>query len=61
MCSFFPLVKNYHVTKEYDGDKPFKINCQLFNGFIRCSGKSGEPIYITFLHADMYALGLYPE
>ena len=57
---FVPLLKKYHVTEEDDCDKPFKITCESCNGFVRCSGKSGELLYITFLYEGMSNLGLYP-
>ena len=39
----------------------FKITCQRCNGFVTCSVNSGEVLYITFLHAGMSTIGLYPE
>ena len=57
--SFVPLVKNYHVNYEED-DKPIEIACKHCNGFVRFSGRSGELLYINFIHADMYTIGLYP-
>ena len=45
---FVPLVKQHHVTYAED-NKPLKITCQKCNGFLRCSGSSGEILYITFL------------
>ena len=56
-----PLVKHYHVTYVGDDDKPLKITFQNFDGFIRCSGKSGKLLYITILHSGISTLGLYPE
>ena len=45
---------------EEDNNK-LKIAFQRCNGFVTCSGRSVELIYITFIHAGMYTLGLYPE
>ena len=45
---FVPLVKHHHVNYGEDY-KPLKINCQKCNGFVRCSGSSGELLYITFM------------
>ena len=56
-----PLVKTYRVTYVDDDDKPSKITCQRCNGYVRCDGKNGELIYITFLHAGMSTLGIYPK
>ena len=38
-----------------------KITCKIHIGFVTCSGRSGELIYITFLHYGMSTLGLYTE
>ena len=43
-----------------DNDKIFKITFQHCNGFVRCSVKSGEQLYIHFIHDGMFNLGLYP-
>ena len=58
--SFVPLVKYYNLTYEED-NKPLKINCRLFDGFFTCSEKSGELLYITFIHDEMSTLGIYSE
>ena len=55
------MVEYYYVTWVNDDEKPFIITCQCFNGYVKCAVKSGEIIYITFLHAGMVSLGLYPE
>ena len=60
-CSFVTLVKYYHVTYVDDDNKPFKINCQICNDFLTCAGKSGDILYIAFLHAGMSTIGIYPE
>ena len=60
MCSLVPLVKHYFVTMEED-DNQFKITCQSSNGFVTCSGSSGELLYIEFLHYGMCTIGIYPE
>ena len=60
MGSLVPLVKQYCVTMEEDDNK-FKITCQCCNGFVTCSGMSGELIYITFLRDGFSTIGLYPE
>ena len=39
----------------------FKITCKHCNVFVTCSCKSGELLYITFLHAIMSTLRPYPE
>ena len=44
-----------------EDDNKFKITCQCCNGFVTCKGRSGELIYITFLHYGLYSIGLYPE
>ena len=53
LSSFFPLVKNYHVTYVDDENKPFKVTCKNCNGFLRCAIKSGEQLYIGFIHEGM--------
>ena len=60
MCSLVSLVKHYFVTMEED-DNQFKITCQSSNGFVTCSGSSGELLYIEFLHYGMCTIGIYPE
>ena len=39
----------------------FRINCQHYNGFVTCSGNSEDLLYITFLCAEFFTLGLYHE
>ena len=58
--SLVTLVEHYFVTMEED-DTLFKITYQIFNGFVTFKGRSGELIYITFLHARLYTLVPYPE
>ena len=59
MPSLVPPIKHYNVNMvEYYNQ--FKITCQRFNGFVTCSGRSGELLYVTFLHAGMSTLVLYP-
>ena len=53
--------KHYHVTEMSDGDKPFKIICQNCHGYVRCDGKSGELLYITFINSGMSNLGICHE
>ena len=60
MHSLVPLVKHYFVTLEKD-DNLLKITCQCSNGFVTCKGRSGEMLYINFLHAEFYTLVIYPE
>ena len=60
MSSLVPLLKHYNVTMEED-DNEFKINCQSCNVFLTCSDRCGELLNITFIHAGMSTLGLYPE
>ena len=57
--SLAPLVKQYFVNVEED-DNLFKITCQRCNGFVTCKYKSGKLLYVTFLHAVLCTLGLYP-
>ena len=57
----FSPCKNCHVTYLDDDNKPFKIICQRCNRFVRCAGKSGELLYINFIHEVMPTLELYPE
>ena len=56
-----PLAKHYHVNNVDGGDKPLEFNCQGCNGFVKCSGKSGELIYITLFRAFISTLGLHPK
>ena len=42
MRSLVSLVKHYFVNIEEDDNNKFKINCKIFNGFVTCSGRSGE-------------------
>ena len=44
-----------------EDDNLLKIICQLGNGFVTCKVRSGELLYINFLHAGLYNIGLYPE
>ena len=44
-----------------DVDKLFKITCQCCNGYLICAVRNGELLYITFLHAGMSSIVLYPE
>ena len=44
-----------------EDENKLKITCQHFNGFVICKGRSGELLYIDFLHAVIYTLGLYYE
>ena len=60
LYSLVTLVKHYHVTMEEDYNQ-FKITCQCCNGFVTCYGVNVELIYITFLHAIISTLGIYPE
>ena len=60
MRALVPLVKHCNMALEED-DKKFKIICKLCNGFVTCLGHIGELLYITFLHAGMSTIGIYPE
>ena len=42
-------------------DNQLRITFQSCNGFVTCSGRSGELLYITFLRSGMSTIGLYPE
>ena len=55
------LVKHYHVNYVYDDNKPFIITYKYCNRLIICAGKSGELIFIPFIHADMSTIGILPE
>ena len=44
-----------------DDDKPLKIHCSHCNRYIKISGRSGEILYVNFLHAGMTNIGLYPK
>ena len=44
-----------------EDDNTFKTTCQFCNGFVTCSGRSEELLYITFLRYGISTLGLYPE
>ena len=48
--SLVPLTKHYFVNMEED-DKNIKITRKRCNGFVECSGRSVELIYITFLYS----------
>ena len=54
------LLRKYFVTMEED-DNQLKITCQLCNGVVTCSIRSGELLDITFLHSGTSTLGIYPE
>ena len=58
--SFVLLVKNYFVTMEED-DNQFKITCKRCNGFVTCSVRSGELLYIIFIRYGFYNFGLNTE
>ena len=60
LALFVPLEKHYHVTYEED-DKPLKVTCQRFNGFVTRFGRSRELIYITSILSGMFTLGPYPK
>ena len=60
MRSFVPLVKHYFVTME-DDENQFKITCQHCNGFVTYSGRSGELLYINFIHAGFSTIGIHPK
>ena len=55
-----PLVKHYSVTMEKDDNK-LKITCQRSNGFVTGKFRSGEMLYIKFIHAILSTVGLYPK
>ena len=59
--SFVPLIKYQYVTYKDDNDKPLKLTINTVNGFVRCDGKTGDLLYITFRHSGMSNLGLYHE
>ena len=59
--SFVLLVKHYYVSEEDDDDKLSKITCKHCNGFVRWAGKSGELIYLTFIHEVRYTLEFYSK
>ena len=44
-----------------EDDTLFKITCQSCNVFVKCKGKSGELLYINFIHAIFSTLVLYPK
>ena len=44
-----------------EDDNQLKTTCQHCNGFITCKVRSGELIYIKFLHSGLSTIGLYPE
>ena len=60
MRSLEPLAKHYFVTMEEDYNQ-LKITCQRCNGFVICSGRSEELLYINFIHAGFFTLGLHPK
>ena len=43
-----------------EDDNQLKITCKHCNGFVTCSGRSGELIYINFIHYSMSTIVLYP-
>ena len=60
LSSLATLLKNYFLTMEEE-DSKLKLTCQHYNDFVKWYGKSVELIYITFIHAGIYTLGIYPE
>ena len=54
-------VKYYYIDLVDDDKKIFKITCKHCNGYIQCAEKSGEMLYINFIHTGMTSLGLSPE
>ena len=44
-----------------EDDTLLKITCQHCNGFVTYKGKSGELLYIIFLHVGFSTLKPYPE
>ena len=58
--SFVPKLKNHRTYEDYDA-KPFKITCRHCTGYVRFSIKSGELLYITFIHEGMAIIRIYPE
>ena len=44
-----------------EDDNQIKMTCQRCNSFGTCKVRSGELLYITFLCAGLYTIGLYPE
>ena len=44
-----------------DYNRPFKLICQDFNGYVWFYGTNGELLYTTFLYTYMAPIGLYPE
>ena len=60
MRSLVLLLKHYNVTME-DDDNQLRITCQNCNGFVTCAGRSGELLYITFIHVRISTPGIYPE
>ena len=41
--------------------KSVNITCDCCDGFVTCSGRSGELLYITFIHSVLSTIGLYSE
>ena len=60
MCSLVPHVKHYNVDMDYD-DNYLTITYQRCNGCVTCSSRSGELLYINFIHAVMFNLVLCSE
>ena len=44
-----------------EDDTLLKIICQSCKGFVTCKGRSGEPLYMSFLHDGLSNISLYPE
>ena len=61
MHPFFTRVKNYRVAYTDDDDKSFKIIYKHCIGYVKCAGRSGELLYITFFRSIMTTIGIYPK
>ena len=59
-CSLVPTLKLHNLNMEENYNQ-FKFTCQYCNGFVTCSGRSVEMIYITFLCAEISTLWIYLE
>ena len=57
--SLVPPVKHYFVTMDEDGNQ-FKITCKRCNDFETRSVRSGEMLYIIFLHYGIHTIWLHP-
>ena len=55
LCSLVPPVKHYFLNMEED-DNQLKITRQHCNMFVTCKDRSGELLYITFLHSGLSLL-----